>query len=165
MTKEQYIQKILKKIKATKDIRERIGSDLRTEIDTRLEVGATMEEIIKEKGMPDEVAKGFNQTYCDTAMRRQFQTARALKAGAITCFAAALLIFLLNGIAKLAFSGGASVASIGGADAPTEIYVTGGPLAMLPDQFTLGNIIGGIVLAVSVLCFLALLLYNRKQKQ
>lgn len=79
MTKEQYIQKILKKIKATKDIRERIGSDLRTEIDTRLEVGATMEEIIKEKGMPDEVAKGFNQTYCDTAMRRAVPNGACVK--------------------------------------------------------------------------------------
>ena len=165
MTKEQYIQKILKKIKATKDIRERIGSDLRTEIDTRLEAGATMEDIIKEKGAPNDVAEIFNQTYCDTAMRHQWRRMQKLKFAAVTCFAAALLIFLLNGIAKLAFSGGASVASIGGADAPTEIYVTGGPLAMLPDQFTLGNIIGGIVLAVSVLCFLALLLYNRKQKQ
>lgn len=165
MTKEQYIQKILKKIKAPKNIRTRIGYDLKTEIDARLEAGDAIEDIIIEKGMPSDVAEAFNQSYCDTAMQRHDRMERVLKFGAVSALALSLLVFLCNAVAKWAFFGGTSIASIGGADGPTEIYVTGGPLALLPNQFTMGNVIGGILLVVSVLCFLVLFLFNRKQKQ
>lgn len=161
MTREQYIRKILKRIKVTDKTKARIKSDLQTELQSREEAGETMEQIIAQKGSPQVVADAFNGA-CDAQMRRQYRARQSLKAAAFMLIALALVLLCVNWIGNAAVLGSTSVGIIGGADGPTRIFVARQPAPFFANPSMLVNVIGGLILAAGIVCLAVwLILRNR----
>ena len=71
MDKEHYVKKILKHIKTTDKIIERIRADILTDIESKEESGLTINEIILQMGSPKEVANDFNQNYPECVFKNK----------------------------------------------------------------------------------------------
>ena len=130
MNKTQYINAILKRILVTDRTKNRIRADLTTEIEALEEQGLSWAEIINQKGSPEALAKEFNASYSNTEMRRQYYLQKGLKIAGVIFFALAILLFLAGTFfVNPAFwyspeAAGESLAVIGGADGPTQIFLT-----------------------------------------
>ena len=159
MNKEQYMKKILRGIKVTDIIKERIRYDIQTEIESMEESGLTIEEIISKKGNPEKVAAVFNQSYSNTKMRRQYHTQKFLKTAAIVLLPVSLLILIYSTF----LTQDASMAIIGGADGPTNIVVTKRPIPYGLSPFAEGNIIGCVLLILGIVCIVTYFVMKKTQ--
>ena len=65
MNKNQYVNSILKRLLATDRTKKRIRADLMTEIEALEDQGFSLEEIVRQKGAPELVAKEFNDSSSD----------------------------------------------------------------------------------------------------
>lgn len=153
MNKIQYINSILKRVAVTDLTKNRIRADLLTEFEALEEQGISLEDIIAQKGSPEEVAKEFNANYSDTEMQRQYHLQKGLKIAAISLLSLAILLVVAGTVLinpsfwySPEISSGESMAVIGGADGPTAIFVTG-ILNTVPLAFRL-LVLGCILLAL-----------------
>ncbi len=167
MNQTQYVNAILKRILVTDRTKNRSRADLTTELEALEEQGLSFEEIISQKGSPEAVAKEFNVSYSNTEMRRQYFLQKGLKIAGVTLFALAILLFLAGTFfVNPAFwyspelAAGESLAVIGGADGPTQIFVTS-VLNTAPLAFRL--LAAGCVLLA--LCGVVLVLYGLLRKK
>lgn len=167
MDKQQYIRRVVKRIKVTERTRARIEADLETEIHTRQEQGLSLAEAIAQCGAPQAVADGFNETYRGTPQHRQYYVQQALKIGAIALLILAVLLvsahILLNQAQQSALRAmdDASGAIIGGADGPTRIYVTSRAIPLL--YMNNGLILaGGAALVLGTAACIALLMLRKR---
>ncbi len=150
MTKEQYIKKILRGIKATDKTKERIKYDIQTEIESMEEAGLSIDEIISKKGIPKKVANEFNQSYSNTAMRKRYYEQKILKSAAAVFLSISVIVLICNTLGSTFLMQDVSIATIGGADGPTNIIVTEKPIS--PQIFVQGNIAGCILLVLGSAC-------------
>lgn len=158
MTSQKYIKQILRRIQATDKIKKRIQSDLETELQCLEEEGLSMEDILRQKGTAKEVAAEFNRSFSDPKIRREYILQQVWKTAAILLILASVLVFAVNLSSHLPLENH-SVAIIGGADGPTNIYVT----HSIPiDPFQAGNLMGGILLAAGAVFLLLWIVQKRK---
>ena len=83
MNKNQYVNSILKRLLATDRTKKRIRADLMTEIEALEDQGFSLEEIVRQKGEPELVAKEFNDSSSDPEAQRQYYLQRGLKIAVI----------------------------------------------------------------------------------
>lgn len=167
--KEAYLRSILRRIKAPAKIRERIRMDLLTEMEAQEETGASFAEIAAEKGDPAQVAASFNETYSGTEVRRRYYWEKGLLILSVLFFSMAAVLLLCSAAAgQLAAweispgnAGESTVGIIGGADGPTQIYVSASGISLFSLISRL-TIFGSIVLLMGALCLLAFWLLRRK---
>ena len=162
MTKEQYIKKILRKIKATDKIKKRIRADIETEIEDLEDTGLTLDEIMLQKGDPQKVADEFNQTYSDTAMQKQYGRQKGLKTTAAALLSLSALTFA-GDVLRNALQGAinSSIGIIGGADGPTRIIIASDGF---PGRIT-AIFAGGAFLILGLIFLAAFLIVKRKSER
>lgn len=85
MNKNQYVNSILKRLLATDRTKKRIRADLMTEIEALEDQGFSLEEIVRQKGAPELVAKEFNDSSSDPEAQRQYYLQRGLKSPLLFC--------------------------------------------------------------------------------
>ena len=127
MTKEKYIEEIIRRLKLSKNTKTRIRQDLFQDIQTAMDQGETLEEIISRMGTPEEAAQEFNESCGGEAVFSAGR--RAAKIVMISAIILSSLFLLFQGVLFLSqwyFSANISqsVGVIGGADGPTAIFVT-----------------------------------------
>lgn len=91
---KKYVQKIVKKLNCSKKKREEIGKQLSSEIETSIEMGESMEEIIKRMGTPEEIAEEFNSSFSKEEQKKH----RKEKWGHRIAIAWAVVMVLIVGI-------------------------------------------------------------------
>ena len=94
MNKNQYVNSILKRLLATDRTKKRIRADLMTEIEALEDQGFSLEEIVRQKGEPELVAKEFNDSSSDPEAQRQYYLQRGLKIAVIVLLVSAVLLVL-----------------------------------------------------------------------
>ena len=156
MNKNQYVNSILKRLLATDRTKKRIRADLMTEIEALEDQGFSLEEIVRQKGEPELVAKEFNDSSSDPEAQRQYYLQRGLKIAVIVLLVSAVLLVLAGtALHYLPFwytpplTEGETVAIIGGADGPTSIFVTSLPkiTGFAAQLLTLGCVLLALCLA------------------
>lgn len=165
MNKERYLRSVKRRLNLPKDIRERVMTDFESDIEARLEAGATMEAIQEELGSPKKAAADLNEQMKEYVFRkspwRYLFLALSVLSGGWLVFYAALLRFgmLLNTLSITSYPvPAASIGIIGGADGPTAIFVTGGVSTGLDWDV----ILIGAIFVISILAFLRLRRCKRK---
>ena len=140
-------------------MKKRIQSDLETELQCLEEEGLSMEDILGQKGTAKEVAAEFNRSFSDPKIRREYGCRTGVEnSGNFADFGFGF------GFCRQSFQPPCplenhSVAIIGGADGPTNIYVT----HSIPiDPFQAGNLMGGILLAAGAVFLLLWIVQKRK---
>ncbi len=126
MTKEAYIQAILKKTGLDRKTKARLAADLESDIGARLDAGETLDAVMTGMGSPAEVAEGLARSMGGATPRRSRWR------WAVLFLAVALLLQVLySAIAwcffvprEMAGAESATLGIIGGADGPTAIFVT-----------------------------------------
>lgn len=63
MTKEEYVKRVVKKLKCSGSKREEIKKQLDSDIASELENGEGMENIISRMGTPESLAQEFNENF------------------------------------------------------------------------------------------------------
>ncbi len=159
MNKERYLRSVKHRLNLPKEIRNRVMADFESDIDARLEAGATMETVQEELGSPKKAAADLTEQMKEYAFRkspwRYLFLALSVLSGGWLIFYAALLRFgmLLNTLSITGYPvPAASIGIIGGADGPTAIFVTGGVSAGLDWDVVLV----ALILVVSLLVFFRL---------
>ena len=127
MTKEKYVASIIRRLNLPKKTRERIRQDLLQDIQTAVEEGQTLEEVMARMGTPEEAAQEFNESYGD--MSEKSGWTRILKIIFIAAIVLSSLYLIFNLIillvtASFGMSPSQNVGIIGGADGPTAIFIT-----------------------------------------
>lgn len=123
---KRYMNAIERHLRADRQTRVRVMTELASDFQSRRESGQTDEQIMSELGAPEEVAAQFNAGLKGPGRPSRWRW----------CFAAlavlVLAIVLVPVLAdKLAAGQAASLGVIGGADGPTEIYVSTSPAQSL----------------------------------
>ena len=156
MNKNQYVNSILKRLLATDRTKKRIRADLMTEIEALEDQGFSLEEIVRQKGAPELVAKEFNDSSSDPEAQRQYYLQRGLKIAVIVLLVSAVLLVLAGTALHYLplwytppLTEGETVAIIGGADGPTSIFVTSLPkiAGFAAQLLTLGCVLLALCLA------------------
>ncbi len=131
MNKNQYVNSILKKLLVTDRMKKRIRDDLMTEMEALEEQGLSFEEIMRQKGVPELVAKEFNDNSSDPETQRQYHLQKGLKITAVVLLVSAAFLVLTGTALQYVpfwflspFAEDENVALIGGTDGPTTILVT-----------------------------------------
>ena len=175
MTKQQYVNQILRRIRATARTRQRIRTDLLADIAAKEEAGLPFAQIQAEMGSPDKVAAEFNAAFADTDAAVWYRRQRAAGVLAIV-LAVIAAVLAVPGIASVVFllAPTVSVGFIGGADGPTSVFVAGGadnPISVNVAGMTVTGvgpapllILAGLPLLLAVLaaaCLVAWLIFRR----
>ncbi|MBR4291978.1 MAG: sodium ion-translocating decarboxylase subunit beta [Oscillospiraceae bacterium] len=153
---KKYLHAVRRRLNLPKDIKNRCISDLQTTIQARTENGESWEEIQSSLGSPKEVAAELSEqmreyVYHKSPWRFLFLAAAVLSGGWLVFYAGMQMVL------SIIASNAASIGVIGGADGPTAIFVTTGPV-MNWDALTMG--------AVCAACIAAFLLLRKcKPKQ
>lgn len=122
---ESYLRQVKKALKTEPMIKDKIISDLRSDIDNLIENGLTVEQAINKIGKPKELAADFNQNYIEYQNIKKSKTAKTLSA----VLAAIAVVCLAAGtIGKTVYMQSSHFSYIGGTDGPTSIYVKTEPL-------------------------------------
>lgn len=153
---EKYLKAVRRRLNLPKEIKNRCISDLQTTIQARMENGESWETIKASLGTPAEVAAELSCqlkefVYSKSPWRFLFLAA-AILGGIWLVFYAGMQMVL-----SIITSNAASIGIIGGADGPTSVFITTGPI-MNWDALTVG-----IVCAVCVAAFLRLRKCKPKQ--
>lgn len=117
---KQYAYAVERRLRLDRPTRRRVMNDLASDLQSRLDAGATMAEIEAELGSPEVLAESLNAAF--PAHRRTASPWRWV-------FAAGAALLVLRELLWQLPDRQASVGVIGGADGPTAVYVAGG----LPD--------------------------------
>ncbi|MDC7291233.1 sodium ion-translocating decarboxylase subunit beta [Blautia schinkii] len=121
--KEKYIRQVCRNLQLSHEMKKRVESDLRTDIELRLESGKNMADIIRELGTPREAAAYFNVEM--TAERKTKFSGLSwffLAAAVVTRVSFICYYIFLNQVNDRLNEG---ISIIGGADGPTSIFIAG----------------------------------------
>lgn len=121
---KRYMNAIERRLRADRQSRARIMTELAGDFESRREAGQSDEEIMAELGTPEEVAAQFNAALGVSGSVSRWRWAFVVLA--VLVVAAVLGPDLVN---RFAATQAESLGIIGGADGPTAIYVTAGPAA------------------------------------
>ncbi|MGI5894575.1 MAG: DUF1700 domain-containing protein [Candidatus Merdivicinus sp.] len=143
MTRQSYLHQVKRQLSLPRSEKAKILRDLNEMFDSAAENGETEAAVIERLGSPTEFAAGFGS-------RKKFRPV-----GSIILAICAVLLFGIS--AALRWNPISVANTIGGADGPTQIYVSG-PL-YLDVPFRWGGI---ILLAAAVIWFLIRLWIYRK---
>ena len=153
MTQEQYIRQILRRIRVTDKTRQRIRTDLLADMAAKEEAGQTPEQIQAGMGSPEQVAAEFNASFAGTDAELWYRWQQRTRL-------AAILLLVLT-VLSLVFSPGTwvlvsrlmwpSVGVIGGADGPTQVYVTDVTVTGNADPLVTFLALGGLPAILAVL--------------
>ena len=126
MTQKQYIRQILRRIRVTDKTRQRIRTDLLADLAAKEEAGQTPEQIQAEMGSPERVAAEFNASFAgtDAELWYRWQQGTRLAAILLLVLAVCSLVFSPSTWILVSWLVGPSVGVIGGADGPTQVYVS-----------------------------------------
>lgn len=133
MTKEAYVQAVIKNLRLPRKIKKRIKNDLLSDFTARMDAGETPEAIMADMGAPEKAAAVFNEGFADQLVPRRTTADWVLLTGSILCGAVALwegvtallIPALLGHVSFSVPSSSGEVAIIGGADGPTAVFVAG----------------------------------------
>ena len=140
-----------------KELRQRVLNDLKSSINSRLEAGQSLEEILQELGSPKEAAAELNRQMQEYTYRKS-----PWRWGCLVVMIVSFLSLCFQGMLGLLsslfnFHTSHSIGVIGGADGPTAVFITA------PDgYYTLQTVIAAIVLIMSILGFWSLSHIKRK---
>lgn len=124
---KRYMNAIERRLRADRQTRVRIMTELAGDFQSRREAGQRDEEIMAELGTPEEVAAQFNEALGSAGARPASRWRWAFVVLAVLVF---LLPLAAQAFARLWWAPeAASIGIIGGADGPTAIYVAAGPAA------------------------------------
>ena len=165
---KKYLTAVKRRLNLPKEVRERVMSDLESDLRARAEAGATEEEILSQLGTPKKAAADLNEQMKEFAYRKspwRFAcAAAAVLSGGWLILYAILQRFgmLLNTLSITSYPNpAASIGIIGGADGPTAIFVTG---AVASGHGLDWDVI--LVIAVFAVCILGYLRLRKcKQKK
>lgn len=120
----RYVRQVERKLRLPKTQRERVLSDLLTTICARLEQDETTDEILASIGSAEQVAEEFNTqlqiyTYRKSPWRFAFLVLGVLALLWLTGWGLGQAI-----VQSIIHGGSADVGIIGGADGPTQIFIT-----------------------------------------
>lgn len=85
MTAEEYVNKIVKKVKCGKEKRREIKQQLLSDISIALEQGEKLEEVIKDMGSVQEMAAEFNDNLSETEHKKYLKNRNKKLAAAVVC--------------------------------------------------------------------------------
>lgn len=117
---EKYIRQVHRHLRLSRDMKERVESDLRTDIQLRLETGKDMGEIIRDLGEPKEAARYFNEEMAGEGKGQSSKLSWIFLAAAIVTFVL-FMCYYRTAIHELS----EGIAIIGGADGPTSVFIAG----------------------------------------
>lgn len=119
-----YLKQVSRNLKLSRDLKQRICSDLSTTIALKLEAGIPEETILQELGRPEDVAAEFNIQMTDHIRKKspfRFICLAAAILSGLVLIGKLVLHFLVtdffNGMTR-------SIGIIGGADGPTSVFVS-----------------------------------------
>ena len=154
---KKYFRAVNRRLNMPKELRKRVLSDLESSINSRLENGQTMDEILQELGTAKEAAAELNRQMQEYTYKKS-----PWRWGCLVLMIVSFLSFCFQGTLGLLsslfnFHTSHSIGLIGGADGPTAIFVTA------PDgYYTQQTVIAAILLIMSVLGFWTLSHIKRK---
>ena len=154
---KKYFRAVNRRLNMPKELRKRVLSDLESSINSRLENGQTMDEILQELGSAKEAAAELNRQMQEYTYKKS-----PWRWGCLVLMIVSFLSFCFQGTLGLLsslfnFHTSHSIGLIGGADGPTAIFVTA------PDgYYTQQTVISAILLIMSVLGFWTLSHIKRK---
>lgn len=145
MSKEQYIKAFSSALKVDRKTKKKIVDDISFDISKRVSNGETMESIIEDMGEPKTLAGDFNSQLSKPRDKKLIY----LWIVSAVSFCISLALTAKYIYLKYVLTGNAShtVGIIGGADGPTEIYVT-------------ANISGTESLVFGIIVFMAIALLS-----
>ena len=147
---KKYLTAVRRRLNLPKAIKTRCISDLQTTIQARMENGESWEDIQASLGTPQQVATEFSQqlkefVYRKSPWRFLFLAAAILSGGWLIFYAGMQLVL------KIIAGQAASLGIIGGADGPTAIFITTGPI-MNWDAFLMGALCAACIAVFLLLC-------------
>ena len=128
---KKYLKNVERRLNLPRDIKQRVISDLESDIAARLEEGLSEEEILTELGSSKKMAKDLNEqmkefTYRKSPWRFVFAACAAYGAAELLDKLIGYVLLCLYQIGSFSIGGQqASIGIIGGADGPTAVFVTG----------------------------------------
>lgn len=160
-TMDKYLKQLERSLNAESSIKKKILCDMRSDFETYLAKGDTVEQIIEKMGTPEEVAREFNQNYPEYQSNKQ---KRQISIFTIVCAVVSAVCLSVGLIGKFVYLDSSRVSHIGGADLPTKIVVTGQPISALTLYDGLIKIAVGILFIV-LLCACYLFIKYRKKER
>ena len=154
---KKYFRAVNRRLNMPKELRKRVLNDLESSINSRLENGQSVDEIIQEFGTAKEAAAELNRQMQEYTYRKS-----PWRWGCLILMIVSFLSFCFQGTLGLLsslfnFHTSHSIGVIGGADGPTAIFVTA------PEgYYTSQTVIAAIILVMSILGFWALSHIKRK---
>ena len=154
---KKYFRAVNRRLNMPKELRKRVLSDLESSINSRLENGQSVDEIIQEFGTAKEAAAELNRQMQEYTYRKS-----PWRWGCLILMIVSFLSFCFQGTLGLLsslfnFHTSHSIGVIGGADGPTAIFVTAPK-----EYYTSQTVIAAIILVMSILGFWALSHIKRK---
>ena len=147
--KEKYIKQVYRNLRLSGEMKKRVESDLRTDIELRLESGKDMEDVIRELGTPKEAAEYFNDEMAGESRAKSPVISWIFLGAAVVTLLAFMCQFIFFNQVNRGLNEGISI--IGGADGPTSVFIAGKISAPLVDWLWGAAIISGL-LAAFFLC-------------
>lgn len=121
--REKYIRQVLRHLRLSSEMKKRVESDLRTDIELRLESGKDMDDIIRELGTPREAAAYFNQEMAEKKKPKLSGPSGFFLAAAVIT----VVLIVCNYISSNQVHGvvirGTHI--VGAADGPASVFITG----------------------------------------
>ena len=155
---KKYIRAVNRRLNMPKDLRKRVLNDLESSVNSSLEAGQSLDEILQEFGSPKEAAAELNRQMQEYTYKKS-----PWRWGCLILMIVSFLSVCLKGTLGLLthlfnFQTSHSIGIVGAADGPTAIFVTA------PDgYYTQQTIIAAILLIMSTLGFWALSRIKHKQ--
>ena len=146
MNREEYLKKIKASIKVSYNLKNRIITDIETEVDFLLDEGKSMSEIMQLKGEPNDIAESFNRSYYGTDESVKYKNEKSKRNVGIILVTITVLLFAASFIAGLT---NIDSTIVGGCSGPTVI-MEGASYAFLNIASISLLISGCIILCASI---------------
>ena len=154
---KKYFRAVNRRLNMPKELRKRVLSDLESSINSRLENGQSVDEVLQEFGSAKEAAEELNRQMQEYTYRKS-----PWRWGCLALMIVTFVSFCFKGVLGLLaalfnFHASHSIGIIGGGDGPTAIFVTA------PDGYYVKQIvIAAILFIMSILGFWSLSHIKRK---
>ena len=153
--KDKYISKVLKFIQAPRYRKQEIARDLNEAFSSAVEHGETCEQVIERLGPAEEYAKNICS---ELGLPLKKGTTWFLITGLCLLVGGVILIALYAFITPLIMEPNASLSIIGGADGPTQVYVSS------PTDITVTMLLLILGVAAVIISVIFIIKYVRSRK-
>ena len=120
----KYLRAISRRLNLSREVKERVLSDLNTSICARSEQGESYEQIMAALGTPDKVAMELNEQIKEFAYRKSPWRFAFLLLAVLSLLYAGWALYLNFTARKMASLISGNIGIIGGADGPTSILIS-----------------------------------------